>query len=83
MFEKNKKTSQYRGVYWQKESKIWYVVICPKGKKPKYGGMFKDELDAAKRANQLCEELEIPLKNPEISAKPNQKYEVTYDSTAL
>ena len=39
--------------------------------------MFKDELDAAKRANQLCEELKIPLQNPEISAIPNQQYQVT------
>ena len=39
--------------------------------------MFKDELDAGKRVNQLCKELEIPLKNPEISGIPNQQYQVT------
>jgi hypothetical protein len=38
--------------------------------------MFKDELDAAKRVNQLCEELGIPLQNPTISAIPNQQYQV-------
>ena len=39
--------------------------------------MFKDELDAAKRVNQLCEEQGIPLQNPEISAIPNEQYQVT------
>merc|ERR1712096_268207 len=46
-----------------------------KDKKTKHGGYFKDELDAAKRMNQLCEELGIPLQNPEISATPNQQYQ--------
>ena len=54
-----------------------------KGQKPKLGGHFEDELDAAKRVNQLCKELGISLQNPEISETPNQKYEVTYDSLAL
>jgi hypothetical protein len=35
--------------------------------------MFKDEVDAAKRMNQLCEEFGISLQNPDI----NQKYQVT------
>ena len=78
VFEKKEKTSQYKGVYWHKERKTWYVQIHKKGQKPKYGGMFEDELDAAKGVNQLCEKLEIPLKNPEISAIPNQKYQVTF-----
>ena len=56
--------------------KKWYVLIYPKGQKPKFGGTFKDELDAAKRVNQLCEELGIPLKNPTISTIPNQQYQV-------
>jgi hypothetical protein len=42
--------------------------------------MFKDELDAAKAVNQLCETLGIPLKNPEISAIANQQYQVTKKS---
>ena len=48
-----------------------------KGQKQKYGGQFNDKLDAAKRVNQLCEELGIPHKNPTISAMPNQQYQVT------
>jgi 6-pyruvoyl-tetrahydropterin synthase len=56
--------------------KKWYVRIYLKGQNKKYGGYFKDELDAAKRVNQLCEELEIPLLNPKISAMPNQQYQV-------
>ena len=75
--EKKEKTSQYKGVYWHKESGKWYVIMHLKGRKQSYGGCFKDELDAAKRVNQLCDELRIPLQNPEISAIPNQQYQVT------
>jgi hypothetical protein len=39
----------------------------------KWGGYFNDELDAAKRLNQLCEELEISLQNPGITGMPNQQ----------
>merc|ERR1711925_41680 len=73
--EKKDKTSQFKGVYWHKETGKWYVVIRPKRQKQKYGGMFKDELDAAKRVNQLCQELRIPLQNPAISAMPNEQYQ--------
>jgi len=73
--KKKEKKSQYKGVYWHKGSKKWYVTLHRKGQKAKYGGMFKDELDAAKRMNQLCEELEIAPQNHEISAIPNQKYQ--------
>merc|ERR1712034_9770 len=72
---KKRKTSQYKGVYWHRENKKWYVQLCSKKEKRKYGGGFDDELDAAKRVNQLCEELEIPAQNPEISAIPNQQYQ--------
>ena len=75
--EKKEKKSQYKGVYRHKQVHKWYVLIYPKGQKRKYGGMFNDELDAAKRVNQLCEELRIPSQNPEISAMPNQQYQVT------
>ena len=76
--EKDEKKSQYKSVYWNRERQKWHVLIKPKGQKLKTGGYFKDELDAVKRVNQLREELGIPLQNPETSAKPNQKYEVTY-----
>merc|ERR1712034_230263 len=74
--KKREKTSQYKGVIWSKRIEKWYVLIRLKGQKRKYGGIFKDELDAAKGVNQLCEELGIPLKNPEVSAIPNQPYQI-------
>merc|ERR1712034_46432 len=74
-YQEKEKTSQYKGVYWYKQIRRWYVLIHLKGQKRKYGGMFKHELDAAKRVNQLCEELSTPLKNPEIVTIPNQKYQ--------
>merc|ERR1712034_30691 len=63
------------GVCWHREKRKWRARIYPKGQTQKFGGYFKDELDAAKRVNQLCEKLEIPLKNPTISAIPNQQYQ--------
>jgi len=71
-YKKKQKTSQYKGVNWQKEKGKWYVQVQKKGQK-KTGGYFYDELDAAKRANQLCEELKIPQYNPTISMVPNQE----------
>ena len=55
----------------------WYARIRPHGQKLKQGGYFEDEIDAAKRVNQLCEEMGIPVQNPEISTIPNKQYEVT------
>ena len=49
------------------------AMLYLKGQTQKYGGIFKDELDAAKKVNQLCEKLGIPPKNPEISGIPNQQ----------
>merc|ERR1712034_253664 len=72
-YQKKEKKSQYKGVTWYKDRKKWFVRLNIKGGKQKFGGTFDDELDAAKRVNQLCEELRIPLKNPEISAKQNQQ----------
>ena len=75
--EKKEKTSQYKGVYKHKQSGRWYAQLQIKGKNKEYGGTFKDELDAAKRVNQLCEEFGIPLQNPAISAIPNRLFQVT------
>ena len=77
VYEKNKQTSQYKGVCWNKEKSKWQALVYLKGKKQIYGGRFNDELDAAKRVNQLCEKLKIPPQNPTISAIPNQQYQVT------
>merc|ERR1712034_93921 len=81
-YQKKEKASQYKGVYWHKQKKRWYVAICLKEQKRKYGGSFKDELDAAMRMNQLCQELRIPLKNPTISTMPNQQYPVKKRKTS-
>jgi hypothetical protein len=76
--EKKEKTSQYKGVSWHRRMRKWIVRITLKGQAPKYGGYFEDELDAAKRVNELCAEFGIPFLNPEIGAIPNQQYQVTY-----
>jgi len=74
-WEAHEKTSQYKAVYWHKQSRKWYVKFSKNGNK-KYGGKFKHELDAAKRVNQLCEELGIPEKNPGIGTVPNRQFEI-------
>jgi len=71
-YQKREKTSQYKGVCWHKQRKIWRVQMRLKGGKLKFGGNFKDELDAAKRVNQLCEELVIPPQNPAVIEMPTQ-----------
>ena len=63
--EKKEKTSQYKGVSWHKGSRRWQVKLIVKGH-IQNGGYFKEDLDAAKKVNQLCEKLEIPLQNPGI-----------------
>jgi len=73
--QKNDKPSQYKGVSWHRQSRKWCVFVRLKDKKIKYGGTFNDELDAAKRVNQLCEDLGITPKNSAISAIPNQQYQ--------
>merc|ERR1712034_268929 len=72
-YEKKEKTSQFKGVHWHKDRRKWVARIYPKGLKQKFGGYFEDELDAAKKVNQLCQELEIPPPNPDINAMPNQQ----------
>ena len=74
--ERKEKTSQYKGVCWNRNHKKWHVKLWLKEGKSKFGGYFDHELDAGKRINQLCEELGIPLQNPELSAVPNE-HEVT------
>jgi len=67
------KTSQYKSVYWNHQNAIWHVKLSLGGRKQKHGGCFKREVDAAKRVNQLCEEMKIPLQNPGIEGIPNQQ----------
>jgi hypothetical protein len=75
--ENKEKTSQYKGVTWHSKIKKWYAQLPVKGGKTKYGGTFDNELEAAKRVNQLCEELSFPQQNPTVSAIPDEKYQVT------
>ena len=75
--EKKENASKYKGVLWHAIKGKWYVLISPEGQKRKFGGYFEKELDAAKKMNQLCKELGIPLENSEISTVPNQKCQVT------
>merc|ERR1712034_70912 len=58
------KTSQYKGVCWNKRNKEWRAGVSIEGNKI-HGGGFKNELDAAK-VNQICQEHGIPSKNPRI-----------------
>ncbi len=71
--EKEVNASQYQGVYYHKQTGKWYARLNLQGQKQKWGGYFNDELDAAKKLNQICEELEIPLQNPGITGMPNQQ----------
>jgi len=75
------KTSQYKGVYFERQPGKWKVQLSLKGQKQKYGGHFKSELEAAKRANQLCEEFGIPPQNPTISTILNQQYQSKQNSS--
>ena len=75
--EKKAKPSKYKGVSWHAKRGKWYAQLTGKGQIQKYGGYFNDELDAAKRVNQLCAELGIPPQNLGISAIPNQQPQVT------
>jgi len=69
------KLSQYKGVSWNEKSAKWYAIVHLKDNMQKFGGTFEHEMDAAKRVNQLCEEMEIPLQNPGIGLMPAQQYQ--------
>merc|ERR1712034_146043 len=76
-YQDKEKASQYKGVQKDKRSGKWHAYLyLPTNKgQQKFAGSFKNEMDAAKRVNQLCEELGIPLQNPGISSIPNQQYQ--------
>jgi len=60
------KVSKYNGVSWDKRFKKWRIQIKINGNyKP--GGVFVDELQAAKRLNRFCVEYGIAPANPEIT----------------
>merc|ERR1712034_188709 len=66
------KTSQYKGVCWNKRNKKLRAGVSIEGNKI-HGGGFKNELDAAKRVNQICQEHGIPPKNPRIETYVDDK----------
>jgi hypothetical protein len=74
--EAKEKTSQYKGVTYHKKTGKWQTLVSLKGQQQKYGGRFNDELDAAKRVNEICEDLGIPPQNPKIFAIQNQQFQV-------
>jgi len=74
-YQKKEKTSQYKGVHWNKQKRNWFARLTLKGETQKFGGAFNDELDAAKRVNQLCVEFGIPPQNRTISQIPNQQHQ--------
>jgi len=67
--KRNKRRSQFFGVSWNKGADKWIAQIFKNGKQI-HGGYFDDEIDAAKRVNQLCEKFRISPRNPDISGKP-------------
>jgi len=44
--------SKHKNVYWQEKNKKWIVVVS-KNSRNYYGGSFKSEIEAAKKANEL------------------------------
>jgi len=65
--KKEQKISLYDGVYWHVETGKWYAHLSLSSGERKYGGIFDEELDAAKKVNHLCEELGIAPLNPGAS----------------
>jgi len=75
------KLSQYKGVCLNQKLGKWTALINLKGGKLKYGGSFNDELDAANRVNQLCQEFGIPIQNHGIeTSTKNGKTLIYYDA---
>ena len=66
-------SSQYIGVFWNKDNKKWRAQLMHKGKKCSTG-LFDNEKHAAMKVNLLCDEFGIKRKNPMIDIK----FEVTH-----
>jgi len=59
-------SSQYKGVSWEKKLQQWKATVY--WKKHIYGaGTYINELDAAKRVNEICDSLGMERKNPEVN----------------
>jgi len=66
-------SSKYKGVSWSKKDKKWYAYLYLGSKTYKRGTGYNNELDAAKKVNQLCDEWGVKRKNPDVNAMPNPK----------
>merc|ERR1712034_253722 len=71
-YQGKEKTSQYKGVYWHKNKRKWCAFVYLKGQNQKYCGGFDNELDAARKVNELCQDFGIPLHNPSAVEMPIQ-----------
>jgi len=70
VLNKQTQSSKYKGVNWVKKSRKWRAYIYL-GDSFKQGGTYNNQLDAAKRVNQMCDEFKIKRKNPDVNASPN------------
>jgi len=68
----NNGKSKYKGVIWSERDGKWAARIYMNPKRY-YGGSFDEEIEAAKKVNQICYDLGIPQKNPEVNAIPKIK----------
>jgi len=66
-------SSKYQGVTWSKRDGQWKTSVYLGSKQCKCGAQYDNELDAAKRVNQICDELKIERKNPDVDAMPIRK----------
>jgi hypothetical protein len=57
------KTSKYVGVLLDKPSGKWKVQVFVKGKGNKWGGLFSNEIEAAKKADSIFVENGLPKRN--------------------
>ena len=81
--EGKEKTSQYRGVYLHKNKRKWCAFVYLKGQNQKYCGGFDNELDAAKKVNELCQDFGIPLHNPGVVEMLTQVSQITKTTLTL
>jgi len=65
-------TSEYKGVSWRTRDRKWTVNICIH-KIKYYAGDFDEEIEAARKVNQICDGVGIKRKNPQVNATPNVK----------
>ena len=63
--KKSSPSSPYTGVSWNTRDRRWYGQIKHLGESI-YCGCSFDEKEAAKKVNEKCRQLGIPLKNPNL-----------------